>query len=110
MNDGRIPGALINNSPLSKKISRPNTGYTKSLREDACERFPRLKWELSDIMLEDFLTDENWMKAKKFRDAKRNGWTFEPLVESRAEWDRRYGPQPWNEMKEWDPGPRAWEV
>jgi hypothetical protein len=58
-------------------------------------------------MLEDFLTDENWMKAKKFRDAKRNGWTFEPLAESRAQWDRRYGPQPWNEMKEWDPGPRA---
>jgi hypothetical protein len=101
LQDGRVPGALINADLFSKKISRPSTAYTKSLREDAMERFPRLKWELSDSAIADFLVDENWPKAKKYRDSKGNGWTFEPLTESRAEWDKRYGPQPWNKVKEW---------
>jgi hypothetical protein len=101
LKDGRVPGALINNNPLSKKISRPNTAYTMSLTADARERFPRLRWELSDSMLEDFVTDKSWPKATKYRDAKRNGWTFEPLKESRAAWDQRYGPQAWNEVEEW---------
>jgi len=52
-------------------------------------------------MLEDFVTDEGWLKAKKFRDSKRDGWTFEPLTESRQAWEQRYGPQTWNEAKEW---------
>ena len=53
LKDGRVPGALVNNNPLSKKTSWPNTAYTMSLREDARERFPRLRWEPSDSMLED---------------------------------------------------------
>src|SRR5262249_38618526 len=101
LKDGRVPGALINNNPLSKKISRPNTAYTWSLRQDACERFPRLRFELSDSMLEDFVTNEGWLKARKYRDSKRNGWTFEPLTESRKAWDQRYGPQTWNDAKDW---------
>jgi hypothetical protein len=101
LQDGRVPGALINLNPKSKKMSRPSTAYTKSLREDAIERFPRLRWELSDNMLEEFVTDEGWPKATKFRDAKGNGWTFEPLAESRAQWDQRYGPQRWSEAVEW---------
>jgi hypothetical protein len=52
-------------------------------------------------MLEDFVTDEGWLKAKKSRDSKRDGWTFEPLTESRQAWEQRYGPQTWNEAKEW---------
>jgi len=71
LKDGRVPGALVNNNPLSKRISRPNTAYTKSLTADARERFPRLRWELSDSMLEDFVTDEGWLKATKYRDSKR---------------------------------------
>jgi hypothetical protein len=102
LKEGSVPGALINYNPQhSKKISRPNTAYTYSLTADARERFPRLRWELSDIMLEDFVTDERWPKAKKYRDAHRNGWTFEPLKESREAWDQRYGPQKWNDVKEW---------
>jgi len=62
--DGRVPGALVNNNPLSKRISRPNTAYTKSLTADARERFPRLRWELSDSMLEDFVTDEGWPREQ----------------------------------------------
>jgi hypothetical protein len=107
LKDGRVPGALINADPLSKKISRPSTAYTKRLREDAMARFPRLRGELSDNQIEEFMTDTGWIKATKFRDSKNNGWTFEPLVESRAAWDQRYGPQLWNEMSEWDPTPRG---
>jgi hypothetical protein len=96
LQDGRVPGALI-----SKKMSRPSTAYTKSLREDAMDRFPRLKWELSDNNIADFLSDKNWLKAQKYRDNKNNGWTFEPLKESREAWDRRYGPQKWDATQEW---------
>ena len=106
LRDGRVPGALINDNPLSKKMSRPNTAYTKSLREDAMSRFPRLRGELSDNTIEEFMTDEGWPKAHKYRDNKTNGWSLEPLIESRAQWDQRYGPQNWNGMEEWDPSPR----
>ena len=72
-----------------------------NLTADARDRFPRLRFELSDSMLEDFLTDEGWPKAKKFRDSKRNGWSFEPLTDSRQAWDKRYGPQPWSAARDW---------
>src|SRR5262249_38070876 len=108
LQDGRIPKALVNNNPKSKKLSRPNTAYTKSLREDAIERFPRLRWELSDSIIANFMSDESWPKANKHRDAQSNGWTFEPLKESREEWGRRYGPQPWSDVQEWI-GRQPWE-
>ena len=57
-------------------------------------------------MLEDFFTDKTWPKATKFRDNKNNGWTFEPLTESRAAWDRRYGPQGWYGAQEWGAMPK----
>jgi hypothetical protein len=47
------------------------------------------------------MSDKSWPKAQKFRDNKSNGWTFEPLAESRAAWDQRYGPRQWNEVREW---------
>jgi Family of unknown function (DUF5906) len=100
LQDGKVPGALVA-GPTSRKMSRPSTAYTKSLRLDACDRFPRLRWELSDNTIAEFLADKSWPKATKFRDNKSNGWTFEPLTESREAWDRRYGPQAWNSMREW---------
>jgi hypothetical protein len=54
------------------------------------------------------MTDKNWPKAQKYRDNKNNGWAFEPLAESRAEWDRRYGPQQWDNTPEWI-GRQPWE-
>ena len=69
-------------------------------------RFPRLRGDLSDNQIEEFMTDASWPKAHRFRDNRNNGWTFEPLIESRAAWDQRYGPQSWNEMTEWDPSSR----
>jgi hypothetical protein len=65
------------------------------------ENIPRLKWERSDTAIAEFMTDESWPKAQKFRDNKSNGWTFEPLKESREEWDQRYGPQHWSDAQEW---------
>ena len=41
------------------------------------------------------------MKAAKFRSSKANGWTFEPLTESRKAWEHRYGPQGWNAVAYW---------
>src|SRR5262249_8631 len=78
LQDARIPNALIKTNLSRRKLSRPNTAYTMHLTADACKRFPRLRFELSDSMLEEFVTDEGWPKAKKFRDNRRNGWTFEP--------------------------------
>jgi hypothetical protein len=101
LRDGRVPGALVNDNPKSKKLSRPSTAYTKSLREDAMQRYPRLRFELSDNIIEEFMTNQSWPKATKHRDNKNNGWTFEPLAESRAEWDKRYGPQQWDDTPEW---------
>jgi hypothetical protein len=100
LQDGRVPGALVA-KPGSRRMSRPRTAYTRSLREDAMQRYPRLRGELSDNMLEEFMTNELWPKAVKFRNAQTNGWTFEPLIESRAQWDKRYGPQSWNGVGEW---------
>jgi hypothetical protein len=107
LQDGKVPGALVT-GPTSKKMSRPSTAYTKSLRLDACDRFPRLRFELSDNTIAEFMSDKSWPKAQKFRDNKSNGWTFEPLAESRAAWDQRYGPQAWNEVREWA-GREVWE-
>ena len=89
------------NNPKSKKLSRPSTAYTKNLREDAMQRYPRLRFELSDNTIEEFMTNKSWPKATKFRDNKNYGWTFEPLTQSRAQWDRRYSPQKWNDVPEW---------
>jgi hypothetical protein len=107
LQDGRVPKALVG-SATSKKMPRPNTAYTKDLREDAMQRFPRLRWELSDNAIAEFMTDKNWPKAQKHRDNKSNGLAFEPLAERRAQWDRRYGPQQWSEVPEWI-GRQPWE-
>jgi hypothetical protein len=107
LQDGRVPKALVA-EPTSKKMSRPNTAYTKDLREDAMQRFPRLRWELSDNAIAEFMADKSWPKAQKHRDSKSNGWAFEPLADSRAQWDKRYGPQPWNDVAEWI-GRQPWE-
>ena len=49
LHEGTLPGALAN---------RPNTAFTKSLLDDAKERIPRLKWDLTEVGLRNFLIDE----------------------------------------------------
>ena len=79
-------------------LTRPNTAFTKSLLEDAMERVPRLKWDLTEVGLRNFLIDEETIgiACTKYRASFGNGWTFGPLDELRSAWSRRYGPVKWD--------------
>ena len=96
LHDGVLPGAL------SGKL---NTAFTKALLDDARERVPRLKWNLSEVSLRNFLVDEESVGVAciKYRAAIGNGWSFAPLAELREAWCRRYGPTKWDSpaQKDW---------
>ena len=93
LHEGTLPGALAN---------RPNTAFTRSLLDDVKERIPRLKWDLTEVGLWNFLTDQE-IGCTKYRAAIGNGWSFPPLADLREAWSRRYGPVKWDnsEAKEW---------
>jgi hypothetical protein len=95
LHEGVLPQALS---------SRPNTTLTRNLLDDAKERFPRLKWDLTEVALWNFLTDEDTIgiPCTKYRASFGNGWSFAPLAELREAWARRYGPVKWHtDAKEW---------
>jgi Family of unknown function (DUF5906) len=93
LHDGVLPGALAN---------RPNTAFTKNLMDDAKERVPRLKWDLTEVALRTFLVEEIGVPCTKFRASWGNGWSFAPLGELREAWCKRYGSVRWDtEGKEW---------
>ena len=95
LHNGKLPGALK---------ARPNTAYTRSLMDDAIDRVPRLRWDLSDVGLRNFLTDEAriGVVCTKYRTAFANGWSFPPLSECREAWSKRYGPTKWDtDMTDW---------
>jgi hypothetical protein len=96
---------LLHNGQLPFAIKgRPNTSYTRSLIDDAKERVPRLRWDLSDVTLRNFLIDEErtGVVCAKFRTKSANGWSFPPLSECREAWSRRYGPTKWDtDMIDW---------
>jgi hypothetical protein len=86
---------------------RPNTALTVFLMEDAKERVPRLKYELSEVGLRNFLTDpeKTGIICTKYRAPQANGWSFPPLAECRAAWEKRYGPMQWDvDVEEWKGG------
>jgi Family of unknown function (DUF5906) len=86
----------------------PSRAYTKDLLEDARENYPRLKWDLSEVALANFLKDEVGCELK--RSGKCNGWSFPPLEEARKAWVKRYGPTDWRcNATEWGgkPKPKA---
>jgi Family of unknown function (DUF5906) len=86
----------------------PSRAYTKDLLEDARENYPRLKWDLSEVALANFLKDEVDCELK--RSGKCNGWSFPPLEEARKAWVKRYGPTDWRcSAIEWGgkPKPKA---
>src|SRR5262249_28550411 len=89
LHNGVIPGSLPN---------RPNTAFTSSLLNDARERVPRLRYDLTDVALRNFLVDEEniGIACTKFRTNFGNGWSFPPLLEAREAWARRYGPTKWD--------------
>jgi len=101
LHDGVLPGALAN---------RPNTAFAKSLLDDAKERVPRLKWDLTEVALRNFLI-EDMGACSKFRASWGNGWSFAPLSELRDAWCRRYGDVKWDtEGKEWSKRPSIYEM
>jgi hypothetical protein len=97
LQDGKLPGAFP---------KKPNTTYTSSLLKQAKERVPRLKWDLTEVSLRNFLVDSEaiGITCTKYRTALGNGWSFPPLAECREAWSRRYGPAGWdNPEAEWKP-------
>ena len=72
--------------------------------DDAIERVPRLRYDLTDVALRNFLTDEAriGVVCTKYRAASANGWSFPLLNECREAWSRRYGPAEWDtDMIDW---------
>jgi hypothetical protein len=95
LHNGRLPFAIK---------GRPNTSYTRNLIDDAKERVPRLRYDLSDVTLRNFLIDEErtGIVCAKFRAASANGWSFAPLSECREAWSKRYGTTNWDtDMIDW---------
>lgn len=94
LQDGRLPGAFP---------KRPNTTYTSHLLKQARDRVPRLRYDLSEVSLRNFLVDDEsiGIVCTKYRDKSANGWSFPPLAECRQAWSRRYGSAGWDETEEW---------
>jgi hypothetical protein len=83
---------LLHNGVLPSALAgRPSTAFTKNLVEDAREKIPRLRMDLTEVALHNFLMDEEriGVSCTKYRAAIGNGWTFPPLAEAREAWCRR---------------------
>jgi hypothetical protein len=91
---------LLHNGKLPSALSkRPNTAFTNNLLTDARERVPRLKWDATEVAIRDFLVG---VGCTKYPTSHANGWSFPPLADCRADFDRKYGPRKWdNEINEW---------
>src|ERR1700687_6208609 len=96
LHNGVLPGALP---------TKPNKAPTKTLVEDARAKFPRLRFDLSENGLRDFLIDKErtGVACDKHRTAMFNGWSSPPLAEAREAFDKLYGPIAWDnpEAEEW---------
>lgn len=102
LHNGSLPGALPN---------RPNTAPTRRLVEDAREKFPRLRYDLSDAALRNFLVDSSeriGISCAKYKNSAFNGWSFPTLAECREAWEAKYGLVTWdNPADEWEGGSAA---
>ena len=96
LHNGSLPGALV---------KRPNTALTTRLLSDAREQVPRLRFELTEVGLRNFLLNAEriGVVCTKYRNSAANGWTFPPLSECRKAWERLYGAQRWDnpDTKDW---------
>jgi hypothetical protein len=83
----------------------PHASLTKDLIEDAILHVPKLRYELSDVALRNFLKNADGaigVVCKKYRTASNNGWTFPSLTECRDAWSKLYGPTEWDtDMTDW---------
>jgi hypothetical protein len=99
LQDGVLPGGWN---------KYPNRAYTFRLLNDAKEKEPRLRLDLTEVTLTEFLKDE--IGCEQVRSAQANGWSFPPLVECRAKWEQRYGSIKWdNPAAEWGDKPKPVE-
>ena len=91
LHDGKIPGS---------HYKLPNAAFTENLLNDARERVPRLRWDLSDVGLRNFLLDAGriGVVCTKYRTAYANGWSFPPLSECREAFAKLYGQQDWDNV------------
>ena len=96
LHNGALPGALPN---------RPNTAPTRRLVDDARDKFPRLRYDLSDAALRNFLVDSLeriGISCAKYKNSAFNGWSFPTLAECREAWEAKYGEEQWdNPIDEW---------
>jgi len=91
LHDGRLPGAVHN---------KPNKTLTTPLREDAQKKFPRLRWDLSDAALRNFLVESSnriGISCDKYRTSSANGWSFPLLSECREAWESIHGHVDWED-------------
>jgi hypothetical protein len=97
LQDGRLPKATD---------KRPNRALTKDLIKHAGDRFPRLRLDLTEVALANFL-DQDAGKGvgnvcAKARTSAHNGWSFSPLGECREVFEKFFGPQRWDPARiEW---------
>jgi Family of unknown function (DUF5906) len=93
LQDGELPGRKWPGD-------YPAKAYTTDILSDAKEEEPRLRLNLSEVGLTDFLKDE--VGCEQARTSLANGWEFPPLAECRARFEERYGPMTkWNAATEW---------
>jgi hypothetical protein len=96
LHDGRLPGATA---------KHPNRALTKDLREHVGDRVPRLKWDVTEVALANFLDKEKGNGVgnvcDKARTSAHNGWSFPPLAECREVFEKFFGPQRWGPPVEW---------
>jgi Mesyanzhinovviridae DNA primase len=99
---------LLHNAALPRALNkRPNTAYTGALLESARAAVARLRWDASVVALRNFLTDADRLGiiCIKYRTSSANGWSFPPLQDCRAAWEKRYGPVKWDvEAEDWSGG------
>ena len=90
LQNGMLPGALTD---------RPDTSLSRSLLDDAQRRVPLMR-HVGETKLGQSLRERHG--CKKYSNGKQRGWTFPPVLEARAAWEKKYGPWPWdNEIREW---------
>ena len=95
LHNGALPGA---------PSKRRNVAFTNALLESARQSVARLRWEATEVALRNFLLD--WERlgvvCTKYRTSAANGWSFPPLAECRAAWEKLYGPVKWDhDVEDW---------
>jgi hypothetical protein len=95
LEEGGIPGARPDHQPR-RRYSNDQGGelglYTAMRRAS-----PRLR-DHSDQRLSKVL--KHW-GCTPWSNGNARGWTFPPLADMRAEWDRRHQPREWSELADW---------